>query len=235
MPEDFQNLQNENNNQDYNQALNQPQPQQPLSRNQKIAAGVLAVFAALVIGLWAAQFKNNISQPFAYNANNANIESQTVGEENSDAALKAKDTDKDGLSDYDELNIYNTSPYLEDSDSDGFKDKEEIDSGKDPNCPVGRDCQASGLVNEKAATEEQSQEQSSLNTMFNQLGYGATASSTNSAGVTPSEEELKAVVGSQMDAATLRQLLLQNGMDEQTLSQISDEDLMNSFQEVLKK
>lgn len=238
MEENYQNLQDENNPEDNQNNSPLPQPPQPLTRNQKITAGALAVFAVLVVGLWAAQFKESIGKPFTYNTNNANIESQTQAtcagpdcQQQSEAALRAQDTDGDGLSDYDELNVYNTSPYLEDSDSDGFKDKEEIDNGKDPNCPVGRDCQASGLVNE-GASEEQDQ-QSSLNTILDQLGYGQTA--TPAGDTAPSQEELKTLVGSQMDAATLRQLLLQNGMNEQTLSQINDQDLMAAFSEVLKQ
>ena len=202
MPE---NSLNQNNGTD---SQNQNQPSS-LNKNQKIAAGVLAVFALLVIGLWAAQFKKSISQPFAYTPNNGNIQGQAIsGEdgEDSDTALRAKDTDKDGLNDYDELNIYNTSPYLEDSDSDGFSDKQEIDSENDPNCPVGRDCFSSGLVNEKAGQEKEDQQQSSLNTLLDQFGQGQPAGSAG--GTTPSEEELKALVGSQMDAATLRLLLI---------------------------
>lgn len=49
---------------------------------------------------------------------------------------KTKDTDQDGLSDYDELYIYSTSPYLMDSDSDEITDKQEVDEGTDPNCPI---------------------------------------------------------------------------------------------------
>ncbi|MBI4281841.1 hypothetical protein HY625_03415 [Candidatus Uhrbacteria bacterium] len=55
-------------------------------------------------------------------------------------ALQAKDTDGDGLSDYDEMNRYKTSPYLKDTDSDGIDDKAEITQGTDPNCPKGQDC-----------------------------------------------------------------------------------------------
>ncbi len=56
------------------------------------------------------------------------------------ATLKDKDTDADGISDYDESFVFKTSPYLDDSDSDGLGDKQELASGKNPNCPEGRDC-----------------------------------------------------------------------------------------------
>lgn len=53
---------------------------------------------------------------------------------------KTKDTDADGLVDYDELYVYKTSPYVSDSDSDGYDDKQEVFSGNNPNCPEGKDC-----------------------------------------------------------------------------------------------
>ena len=48
------------------------------------------------------------------------------------AALKSQDTDKDGLNDFDEKFVYQTSPYLTDSDSDGFSDKDEITAKTNP-------------------------------------------------------------------------------------------------------
>lgn len=56
------------------------------------------------------------------------------------AELKKTDTDEDGLTNYDELYVYTTSPYLADSDSDGINDQSEIKSGEDPNCPKGQTC-----------------------------------------------------------------------------------------------
>ena len=55
------------------------------------------------------------------------------------------------MNDYDELYQHGTSPYLKDSDSDGFNDAEEINSSNDPNCPRGQTC-VSADVNTNAAT-----------------------------------------------------------------------------------
>jgi hypothetical protein len=128
MPDNYQS--------NYNNAGGNISPRPPFSRGQKIATGVLAVFAVLVIGLWFAQFRKSIISPLR----TAGTGQELAQDENSDEALKNKDTDADGLSDWDELNLYKTSPYLEDSDSDGFSDKEEINNGADPNCPAGRQC-----------------------------------------------------------------------------------------------
>ncbi|MFC1687864.1 hypothetical protein ACFL0L_04845 [Patescibacteria group bacterium] len=66
--------------------------------------------------------------------------------------LRVKDTDEDGLNDYDELYTYQTSPYLEDSDSDGATDSEEINIGSDPNCPAGQNCFQPSMANTNAVT-----------------------------------------------------------------------------------
>ena len=46
------------------------------------------------------------------------------------------DTDNDGLSDYDEIFVYNTDPLVVDSDEDGVDDGSEIKLGLDPNDPA---------------------------------------------------------------------------------------------------
>lgn len=203
------------NNQDQENSNLQPQP---LDKNRKIAAIILVVFAIFIIGMWMVQFKKSISQPFATKSG-SETNNTSSGEDNA-AALKTKDTDKDGLSDYDELYVYNTSPYLEDSDSDGFTDKQEIDSGNDPNCPAGRVCNS--LITGEAESGP------------------ATASSTlgeNLVSQTPAQtitgsSSLDAV--KDLDATTLRQLLLKAGMDKTMLDKISDEQLMQSYSEMLQ-
>ena len=49
-----------------------------------------------------------------------------MSDNNDNLANLNKDTDADGLTDADEQNIYRTSAYLADSDSDGVSDNQEI-------------------------------------------------------------------------------------------------------------
>lgn len=55
------------------------------------------------------------------------------------------DTDGDGISDYDEKNVFGTSVYLKDSDGDGIDDYAEIKNGTDPNCATGKNCGSSAV------------------------------------------------------------------------------------------
>lgn len=225
-----------------NSGLEPQQPRNLLGKNQKWAAAGLAVFAFLIVALWFVQLKNNIYAPLNSNSagltDQTQIDNQTAG----DLALKNKDTDGDGLSDYDELNVYKTSPYLADSDSDGIKDGEEIKNGTDPNCPAGRTCSTSTTLGAGAADNTAAQPAAGSDTLNNILNqYNAANSVTPpsasagsaAAGTTGSltAEQKQALQG--MDAASLRQLLIQNGMAQTDLDQISDADLMQSYSETL--
>ncbi|MFA5360138.1 MAG: hypothetical protein WC349_04245 [Patescibacteria group bacterium] len=211
-----------------NESFNEKPTPSPIDKNQKIAVAGLAVFAILVVILWMVQLKNNIYGPF----NSTTSQNQVATEEeNSDAALKVKDTDADGLNDYDELNTYKTSPYLEDTDGDGFKDGDEIDKGYDPNCPQGKTC-TGGLLDNTAVDQTETMD-NTTNTLLNQLGGANLSATSSSSGATTSltSDQLSALKN--LDAASLRQLLLQQGMDKATLDNISDADLLKSFQETL--
>lgn len=201
----------------------------PLNKNQKIAIASLAVFAILTVALWAAQLKNNIYGPF----NRPAGKNQAASQADSDLALRTKDTDGDSLSDYDELSLYKTSPYLEDTDGDEIKDGEEIKNGANPNCPKGRTC--SGLEETPAGDQATSTAQNNtVNSLLNQFG------ATNPANLPNPENSAANLNGDQfdalknIDAVTLRQLLIQKGMPKETLDKVSDEELMKSYSEVLQ-
>lgn len=65
-----------------------------------------------------------------------------------DEQLKLQDSDEDGLTDFEELRIYGSSPFIADTDSDGISDFEEIQLGQDPNCPQGTNCFAPQIQDE---------------------------------------------------------------------------------------
>lgn len=56
-----------------------------------------------------------------------------LDEQKNDTNPIFEDTDGDGLTDYDEIKLYNTNPNDEDSDKDGLSDYDEIELGTDPN------------------------------------------------------------------------------------------------------
>ena len=226
---------NVDNNDDFDDNY-QRQPQK-LGRGQKAAAIGLAIFGVFIIVLWMVQFKNSIRSPLNYssNSNSSNNSSATASATSAqdEAALKAKDTDGDGLSDWDELNIYHTSPYLADSDSDGILDGVEVKNGTDPNCPTGRDCSApiynaDANMSNSASSTPSATGQSNTTPTTQTPNLNLSASSTH-------QQELQNALSGQTDAATLRQLLIQAGMDKNTLDQISDQELMQSYQDTLNQ
>ncbi|HBC58883.1 TPA: hypothetical protein DCZ14_00480, partial [Candidatus Azambacteria bacterium] len=73
-----------------------------------------------------AQFETNVGKH----------EEEKIGEA---ASVAAKDSDKDGMSDYEEIFRFNTDPFAIDSDGDGFNDGVEVASGYNPLDPSPAD------------------------------------------------------------------------------------------------
>ena len=90
----------------------------------------LLFFGLLAISLGYFQIKGAIYAPFVRQKVSEEQEIPTQAEVL--AILDGQDVDNDGLSDFDEKFVYQTSAYLADSDSDGFSDKEEIEAESDP-------------------------------------------------------------------------------------------------------
>ncbi|MFA6393891.1 MAG: hypothetical protein WCW25_03410 [Patescibacteria group bacterium] len=223
-----------------------------LRKSQKIAVAALAFFALFIMVMWTIQFKKGLSDPFVYKGPDTSNTAEGSACSGPDCpavqeAQKKKDTDKDGLSDYDENYVYRTSAYLEDSDSDGLSDKKEIDANKDPNCPEGKECYQSPLINSEAGAEVNNgatnQSNEALSEMLKQ--YGATdpglmqnpsaASDGSQTGSSQTGGSAQESATGEIDAKTLRQLLIEHGMNEQALAGISDEQLMKSFGEVMSQ
>jgi len=182
-----------------------------LSPNKTFFIIFTICLAAIILGFL--HLNNVIKSPFAIPSSSKNTNLNLLNDDQMAdlSALQVKDTDSDGLSDYDELYKYNTSPYLKDSDSDGISDKDEINNGTDPNCPEGKDCTgqtASANQNTNIATE------SNTNTAY---------TNTNSA-----------LLSGNLTVTELRETLKNAGVSQDVLNNTDDATLMQMYQETLQ-
>jgi len=216
-------------------------------KKQRTSLVFLSIFSIAVLVLMFLQMRNQIYSPFAYHGV---IDTSTVAVDTTatDYAallstpkalsqlspsetikLQTTDTDKDGLSDYDEIYVYKTSPFLEDSDSDGFSDKQEVSNGTDPNCPQGQTCRATDFTPTATTTATSDLVSSDLTSALDttDTANSPTASSTLE------EKVMAGVMSGNADTAVLRKLLLDNGVAQKDLDKISDADLLKSYEETL--
>ncbi|MCX6779594.1 MAG: hypothetical protein NT034_00205 [Candidatus Magasanikbacteria bacterium] len=181
-----------------------------LTKEQKIGFVLLLAFAILAIGLGMLQIRNNIYNRFALNKEiSASIKDQVDTVD----ALRFRDTDRDNLSDFDELYVYGTSPYLPDTDGDGILDGKEIQSKTNPLCAEGTDCSQSMQATEVAATSTVS----------------ATPADLRAPATAPAADLEKAI----KDPVQVRAMLIGAGVKKEIVDKYSDTELMQMVQEMM--
>ena len=197
---------------------------QKSSFSPKVLFGVFLIlgFGTLLFGFL--NIYKTIYSPFISNEQSQSTDQQ-LQQDSIEKLLQMQqtDTDEDGLSDYDEEYIYNTSPYLPDTDSDGYSDKQEIDSGNDPLCPSGMDCRGIKDMDKPGYSSDNSDDNADeLPPEF--------SGETGEFGL-PQEmlDELKNLTPDQVRAL----LLESEALTQEQLAEIDDESLMQVFWEVL--
>ncbi|NQU77654.1 hypothetical protein HQ544_03080 [Candidatus Falkowbacteria bacterium] len=209
-------------------------------------AGVL-IFGAVILVLGIMRIRNLIGLPFeGYGDDDSRA---TIDNFDEALTMRNTDTDKDGLSDYDETYVHGTSIYLEDTDSDGYTDREEVVSGEDPLCAVGVDCYGGGantgdgqdaldvdldelrqMLIEGGMDKEmvEAMDDATLLELYNETVHetGENPLSNNgTAGDGAGSEDL--------DINEIRQYLIEAGIDEEVLGRIDDETLRQMYNEAV--
>lgn len=228
-------------------------------RKQKLIFVALIFFGVVSLFLAVYQIKYSLRSPFLTSTDPDEGNKEAAKADEDVFLLQGVDTDKDGLSDYDEKYVYNTSPYLEDTDSDGFTDKREIDTNNNPNCASGNLCNVNlggAIASSTDIYEEIFDEEN------NDIDVNALRSALLSEGVPKdvldqiSDEELlteflsitgtadNSGKGESVDSVNkeelknltpqeIRELLKGKGIDESVLNSIDDETLKKDYLETL--
>ncbi len=159
-----------------------------LSTQQKFSSSILGICGGVALLLSLAQVRAQILSPFFVQRSILDQTDAFFKNQEQEAqqleALKKKDTDHDGLSDYDESYIYHTSAYLADTDGDNVPDGEEVARGINPNCPEGKTCNDAQML---ISTTDTSTLQVPGATTLPSLGTGTASSTGPSANVSASE------------------------------------------------
>jgi len=213
-----------------------------LAHEQKISALILGVCGLLTVVLAVVHVRGQLTAPFMVPKTLAIAAQKTLDAQTDDVAqmekLKTTDTDHDGLSDYDELYVYHTSPYLPDTDSDGIPDLIEIARGTDPNCPKGEACTAAADLMPVTATSSGFQDL--LNTPLIPQGLQNAALGTNASSVAGVESFLTSPpTPESMTPAQIRTYLISNHIiTEADLKSVPDADMKAiysaAYQEALR-
>ncbi len=194
-------------------------PRSELSLEQKVGFLLLMILGVGGLTLGFRSMHSSLYRPFEEQVMEyagQDFLTSSEAEEKQKEEQKKIDTDGDTLSDYDELYVFKTSPYLLDTDSDGYSDDVEVFSSNDPNCPMGSDCTA--ISAETAGDDE-------VDTTEMLEGVGVDVEQVESL---QTQEEIMAYFTS-MTPEQIREMLLEAGVTQEEIDALSDEEIQNLF------
>lgn len=210
-----------------------------LSREQKVSVVILSACGVVALVLSAQRIGSNIVTPFTISRSKLQTAEQKVAATTAvlreDDMARRRDTDGDGLSDYNEEHTYQTSPFMRDTDGDGIPDNVEIATGDDPNCAPGQLCGASkidlsGLTDSLPALIGVQSNDSNLYAAFQR-------------GMNEGSERVRAQTGSTStilqpqivrEAGAIRKALVESGkVTASDLDEISDAQLLDLYDQAI--
>jgi len=188
-----------------------------LTHEERVAFGFISACGVGAVIFGGLSFFSDVKKPFLISYTGPRYVTSAEKESEQTALQRITDTDEDGISDYDELNIFLTSPYIADSDSDGKSDGSEILAGDDPNCPAGKTCASTELI------------QSGANSAF----LNAQAPEAPETAVPTLDDAVSELQN--ISVQEVRELLVGAGIEADQIAQLSDEQIMELYQQALSQ
>lgn len=187
------------------------------TREQKAGYAVVIICGVLGVVFGLFYMVHHLHKPFIITYNGDRVLNGDEEQAKEIARQKREDTDGDGVNDYDELNVYASSPYLVDTDSDGYTDDFEITSGMDPACASGQPC------------EDTTNEIGEDPTFVDEETAAAAAEAADAAEeFTRMSEMLKGLTTEE-----IRALLIDSGAAEAEVTAMTDEEVQALYAEVI--
>lgn len=194
-----------------------------LDKSQKILTTILGVFSAFVFIMWFINVRNQLG----YNRQPTQAPNYTNDQLQTQETDITTDTDGDGVSDWDEVNIYKISPYLEDTDGDGIPDGREINQKTNPNCPTGQQCGNEVLDNIEAQGEQQ------INITADEIiPSSGVVLDTSQAMQNLDDNDIMRIISGQASVAEIRQLFKQSGIPAEMVDALSDDAIMTEYKKM---
>jgi hypothetical protein len=205
---------------------------QAFTKEQRISVGILSICGFFAVALSLFQLRASIREPFLAERAKALAFKQGLvpTDEEIEAKQRRTDTDGDGISDWDETNVFRTNPNLRDTCGDGIPDNIRIATGKNLSC--GSNGNPSGILDTSGIESTSTQllqnqvggpnpdqimsdfAQAALRAQSGAFGTGSSTSSTE--GFIP------------RDPVAIRAALA-GKVDQEKLDAISDEQLLQYY------
>ncbi len=193
------------------------------SKEQRVGFGLVVGIGVLSLLMGVFYVSGSMMKAFELKYEGPPVLTSAQRQEQALLELQSTDSDEDGLTDYEELYVYRTSPYLADTDADGASDSLEIEVGTDPTC-AGEECFGDEdafevvptVIDVGEAPEFPEEDLEALN-----------GSGTSSQPVTPDLVDVT--------AGEVRQLLLESGIDAATVNSYSDEQLLQIYRDSVRE
>jgi hypothetical protein len=195
--------------------------QSAFSKEERVGLYLVIGIGVLTFAMGGLYMGSHLKNAVAIEYDGPPVLTQAQKQEQALLELQTSDSDEDGITDYEELYISRTSPYLFDTDGDGVDDRTEIEQGTDPSCAPGEDCT------------------NVLENVFepgrNAAGDGFIEGALNTIESTSEQNLILEDLLNQFDAEQIRVFLIENGVPEEDIANYTDAQIIELYQTTIQQ